>query len=270
VIRLCYARCPADAGYGRRLLLSPLSRGFAILRPPSFSALTYSPSTCSCRDVALSVQPTHCLSSPRCVFTKGATVSGIPDPAYPQVHMAGVSRLTRSTLRDPLRPGTPTRAHRTAPIAPRRIFELEVRRPRLNSAIKKPGPCLMKISTLFLAKITLSKPLPRLEIPGFWECPPQPAGTYFHRQNTNDPSAAVLHSLEACISSADMHAMSCIQRPPCSLVGNGFTSSAAQVLATKNHSHNTGSAPVPISAPAWVQCCGVRPGIRDPLTSAAK
>jgi len=49
-----------------------------------------------------------------------------------------------------------------------------------------------------------------------------------------------------------------------------FYFSAPQVLATKNHSHNTGAAPVPISAPAWVQCCGVRPRIRDPLTTAAK
>ena len=108
-----------------------------------------------------------------------------------------------------------------------------------------PGPGLPKSSSLFLAKITLSKPLPRPEFPGLWDWPLQSAVTYFHRQNTNAPSAAVLHSLEVCSSFTDMHAT-----PWCTY---GFRArSLATVLLLQLPKY-------------WL-----RPGIKDPLTSAAK
>lgn len=193
--------------------------------PAVFFHLTYSPTSSRCLVVLVTSRlryhlPTVCRQHV-VSLTRGATTSGIPDPAYPQVHMAVVSRLTRSTLRDPLRPGTPMRA-------PRRHL--------LRHA--ETSSWMYEASIDFRTQETWSRscedfiPLPCKDhsiqaasppaIPGLWE---YSAVTYFHRQNTNDPSAAVLHSLEACtcISSTDMHTTSCIQRPPCSLVGNGFT-----------------------------------------------
>lgn len=134
-----------------------------------------------------------------------------------------------------------------------------------------PGPGFPKSSSLFLAKITLSKPLPRPEFPGLWDWPLQSAVTYFHRQNTNDPSAAVLHSLEVCSSFTDMHAT-----PWCTYAFRARSLATVLLLQLLKYwlPKTTPTARVLLlSIPignAWVQWCGVRPGIKDPLTSAAK
>jgi len=144
--------------------------------PAVFFHLTYSPTSSRCLVVLVTSRlryhlPTVCRQHV-VSLTRGATVSGIPDLTYPQVHKAVVSRLTRSTLRDPLRPGTPMRAPRMEIYCATQKLRVGPTRPQLTSALKKPDPGPVKTSSLFLAKITLSKPLPRQQFLAFGNTQP--------------------------------------------------------------------------------------------------
>lgn len=156
-------------------MLSPLSRGWQYsarrLFPPNLLADVFSLSSCL-GDVASSVPPTHCVSSARCVFDQRSHSKRYPRSSLPSGTHGCCFETHAIHITRPIKTRDAYAGASDCTYCATQKLRVGCTRPRLTSALKKPDPGPVKTSPLFLAKITLFRPLPRQQFLAFGNTQP--------------------------------------------------------------------------------------------------